>query len=59
MRGGPLVPQTAQSQLQGRLGGGRYVLWFVPGSWWAVPLDAEAPVVFPDGPPDLEPQCPN
>lgn len=44
---------------QEQLSDGRYALWFVAGDWWAVPMDDEAPTVFPDGPPDLGPQSLN
>lgn len=38
---------------------GRYAVWFVAGSWWAVSLEPDGPVVVPDGPPDLPPGCLN
>jgi hypothetical protein len=38
---------------------GRYALWFVPGSWWAVSLEADQTVIAPEGPPPLVQGCQN
>ncbi len=43
-----------QELLQDQLAG-RYAVWFVRGSWWAVSLEADETVVVPDGPPPLIP----
>lgn len=50
----PEVQQEIQQQLTGR-----YALWFVPGAWWAVSLEADGTVVMPDGEPQLGRGCLN
>lgn len=47
------MPEQVQ-EIEEQLGG-RYALWFVPGAWWAVSLEADGTIVMPAGQPPWPP----